>query len=91
LANWSLPEKLVEAVRWHHKPDVLEPSRQLVDIVHVADVLCMSLGYDEGREGLRYELSPKVLKRLGLRHESLDRVAMQTLEGMEALGAGLGV
>jgi putative nucleotidyltransferase with HDIG domain len=91
LAGWSLPAELVNAVRWHHQPDALDPPRRLVDVVHVADVLCMSLGYDEGREGLHYEISPAVIERLGLRREGLDRVAMQTLEGMEALSAELAI
>jgi putative nucleotidyltransferase with HDIG domain len=91
LKGWLLPENLVEVVRWHHHPDALDPPRRLVDIVHVADVLCISLGFEEGREGLHYELSPAVMKRLGLKPEALERVAMQTLEGVEALGAVLGV
>jgi putative nucleotidyltransferase with HDIG domain len=91
LQGWSLPKNLVEVVRWHHQPDALDPPRRLVDIVHVADVLCMSLGFDEGREGLQYELSPTVMVRLGLGPEALERVAMRTLEGVEALGAVLGV
>lgn len=91
LEDWSLPEELVSVVRWHHRPEELDPPQLLVDVVHVADMLCMSLGYDEGREGLHYRISPVVAGRLGIRAADLERFAMETMEGTDALSAALGL
>lgn len=38
LSRWRLPESLVHAVAFHHRPDT-EPTSRLTDLVHVADIL----------------------------------------------------
>ena len=68
LAHWALPGILVNAVRWHHRPDsnTDTESQPLVDVVHIADAIALMIGLNDGREGLRYEISSAVTKRLGL-------------------------
>jgi putative nucleotidyltransferase with HDIG domain len=85
LAQWSLPEDLVHAVRWHHDPDAAEEQKRTTDIVHVANVLCLMMGIGVGREGLQYEPSPTVTRRLGLKPFHLEHVASQTLQWAEEL------
>jgi len=85
LKNWSLPQEIVDAVRWHHDPDSLKETNTLIDIVHVADVLCLMIGIGVGREGLHYEPSPSVSKRLGLKYHHLEMIASQTLFWTEEL------
>lgn len=91
LEQWSLPQRLISAARLHHRPQTLDPPDRVVDVVHVADLVSMSLGYDEGREGLQYEVSPEVLKRLGLSRDQLELVALHTLEGVEELSGAVGI
>ena len=79
LMNWSFPSEIVNAVRWHHDPDASEKINTLIDIVHIADVLCLMIGIGVGREGLKYEPSPSVSKRLGLTYKHLEMIASQTL------------
>ena len=85
LSQWSLPDDLVHAVRWHHNPEGADASRRTTDIVHVANVLCLMIGIGVGREGLQYVPSPEVTRRLGLKSLTLERVASQTLQWIEAL------
>jgi putative nucleotidyltransferase with HDIG domain len=85
LKKWSFPEDIVQAVRWHHEPERANGSSQLVDIVHVADVLCLMLGFGVGREGLQYSSSPVATERLGLRQMHLDMVASRTLQWVEEI------
>lgn len=85
LSHWSLPEELVHAVRWHHDPDGAEVQNRTTDIVHVANVLCLMMGIGVGREGLQYEPSPNVTRRLGLKPFHLEHVASQTLQWVEEL------
>jgi putative nucleotidyltransferase with HDIG domain len=85
LKNWCFPDDIIQAVRWHHRPDCTNGNNQLVDIVHVADVLCMMMGYGVGREGLQYSSSPTSTARLGLKQSHLERVASQTLQWVEEI------
>ncbi|OQY45220.1 MAG: hypothetical protein B6240_09085 [Desulfobacteraceae bacterium 4572_87] len=83
--KWSFPSKFVEAVRWHHEPDSAENPSTLVDIVHVANVLCLMLGIGAGIEGLHYQPSETATKRLGLNPRQLEVVASQTLQWVDEL------
>jgi len=80
LKMWSLPENIINAVRWHHNPDFADNSNMLVDLVHIADGLCLMIGIGVGREGLRYEPSKGATERLEIRHSHLEVVASQTLQ-----------
>ncbi|MBT8359028.1 MAG: HDOD domain-containing protein [Desulfobacterales bacterium] len=79
LKSWGLPSQIVNAVRWHHNPDATDESSTLVDIVHVANVLCLMIGIGVGREGLQYRPSPEVTERLGIKSVHLEKVASHTL------------
>jgi putative nucleotidyltransferase with HDIG domain len=85
LKTWSLPENIVNAVRWHHDPDSAEESNILIDIVHIADALCMMIGIGVGREGLRYKPSPGATERLGVANKNLEIVASKTLQSVGEL------
>jgi len=85
LERWSFPPEVVNAVRWHHDPDSADETSTLVDIVHVANVLCLMIGIGVGREGLHYEPSPLATKRLGLKTKQLELVASQTLGWLNEL------
>lgn len=56
LGRWQLPVEMVAAVRHHHQPAATAEHRDLVDIVHVADMLCMTAGLGLGSDGLAYRL-----------------------------------
>jgi len=85
LENWGLPGQIVNAVRWHHNPDAADESSTLIDVVHVANVLCLMIGIGVGREGLQYRPSPEVTKRLGIKSVHLEKVASHTLDWVSDL------
>ena len=85
LSQWSLPGNIVNAVRWHHDPEAAEMTDPMLDIVHVANVLCIMIGIGVGRDGLRHEPSQVVVKRLGLESHHLEKVADQTMRSVEEL------
>ncbi|MDY6791208.1 MAG: HDOD domain-containing protein [Thermodesulfobacteriota bacterium] len=85
LENWGLPAEIVSAVRWHHDPDAADESSTLIDIVHVANVLCLMIGIGVGREGLQYRPSPVVTQRLGIKPANLEKVASYTLDWVSDL------
>ncbi len=85
LAEWHFPASIVQAVRYHHAPDALAEGSRLLDVVHVANVLCLMMGIGVGREGLQYEPSPLATRRLGLKTVHLERISSQTLQSMNEL------
>jgi putative nucleotidyltransferase with HDIG domain len=85
LTRWSLPSNIVNAVRWHHNPESADRTDIMLDIVHVANVLCRMIGIGSGRDGLQYQPSTVVTERLGLGANHLEKVASQTLQGANEL------
>jgi putative nucleotidyltransferase with HDIG domain len=90
LDHWSLPADIVNAVRWHHDPDSAEQSDLMLDIVHVANVLCVMIGIGVGRSGLQHQPSAAVIERLGLSPGHLEKVANQTLQWVDGISQEFG-
>ncbi len=63
--RWNLPEPLVAAIEHHHRPEEAEDP-WLADVVHVADALCLMLGFGVGTDQLMHRCSEGALQRLGL-------------------------
>jgi putative nucleotidyltransferase with HDIG domain len=91
LAKWSLPPNIVHTVRWHHAPEKSERIDTMLDIVHVANMLCLMIGIGVGREGLQHEPSLAVTRRLGLEPVHLEKVASETLQWANELSQTLNV
>jgi putative nucleotidyltransferase with HDIG domain len=89
LSKWSFPEGIVHAVRWHHEPERSERTDPMLDVVHVANMLCLMIGIGVGRDGLNYRPSPVVTKRLGITTSHLEKVASQTLQWASELSQAL--
>lgn len=68
--RWNLPEPLVQAIEYHHRPDELEDPG-LADAVHVADALSVMLGFGVGTDQLMHRCSDAALQRLGLSEEEI--------------------
>lgn len=72
--HWTLPERIVTGISFHHAP--LETPDPIACVVHVADVLAhraqASPADDEGRT--EHDLIPEALDRLALRRGLLDPI-----------------
>lgn len=90
LTQWSLPSVIVNAVRWHHSPESAGGAEMMLDIIHVANVLCLMIGVGVGRDGLQYSPSEAVVERLGLEPYHLEKVASQVLQWVNELSDALG-
>jgi putative nucleotidyltransferase with HDIG domain len=88
LGSWKLPAEVVAAARWHHQPHRAEEQhRRLVDLIHVADVLCINFGWGGGSDSLKYRLDESASERLGLDVSTAELVGSQVLIGLEELGS----
>ncbi len=84
LESWNLPEEVVAAARWHHEPSLADPKfQQLTDIIHVADVLCLNVGWGGGTDGVQYRLDEKANERLGAKVGIAEEVMMQVMLGLD--------
>lgn len=75
LSRWNIPEEIVYAARWHHRPEDGPSTSLVTDVVHLADVLSLESGIGAGLDGLNYSPSAAVVSRLRLKR----RVAEETL------------
>lgn len=68
--KWELPESYQYAVAYHHKPNELPEDKAeyqtIVDIVSVANSMCLMLGIGLGADGLQTYMFPEPLERLGI-------------------------
>lgn len=89
---WNLPKSLVDGIRYHHEPNLCHPHSPIVDCVHVADYLTMTMGVGLGGDGLQYKFSPECLERIGLTFADLDAITetfVLVYEGYESMFAEL--
>jgi len=89
LKRWSFPLLMIDAVRWHHEPDDSPKPSQMIDVVHVADVMCLMTGIGIGREGLQYEVSRTASERLGVTEKIIEKTASLTLQWTNELASTL--
>ncbi len=85
LKKWAFPEDLVNAVNWHHNPETCDQQCTLSDIVHIANILGLMVGFGKVHDGLAVEPAAEVTDRLGLRPAHLEALAEQTREGVDKL------
>jgi len=87
LSSWNLPESVVASARWHHQPHLAEEKHQsLVDLIHVADHICMTYGFGAGNDSRHYRLDDDARVRIGLELGTTEVVAMKVINGMDDLG-----
>jgi putative nucleotidyltransferase with HDIG domain len=67
--KWNLPDSLMKVMEYHHHPSSLPADtsledKQLVCIIHLADVYTMMSGTGIGIDGLMYPLDPSIFTTL---------------------------
>jgi putative nucleotidyltransferase with HDIG domain len=88
--KWKLPAALVRCIRYHHDPSLLEPADPLVDMVYVADCVCLLVGIGLGKDELYYRADPAVMERNDLHEtdlESAGATMMNELKRVEEMFA----
>lgn len=75
--RWKLPEPIVRCIRYHYRPSELNPADPLVDVVNLANCLCLMFGVGTGEDGLNYRADPLVMKRVGAHRSDLSAVEVE--------------
>ena len=79
VAHWSLPRSIVEAVRWHHQPDCCNTDPLIVNLVHVADAVCLMAGVGASVDALSCRPVSHAMESLGLQLNLLDQIVYEVL------------
>lgn len=80
---WQLPDPIVRCVRWHHDPGELDPPDPLVDIVHLANCVCLLMGIGLGEDGLYSRADEGAMRRNGLHVRDLEMIGVQMLTDLK--------
>ena len=72
--QWSLPENLLDVIRYHHYPEHAQVDRELVTLVYLADLLMSRFGYGYDLEKMNTDQLSSRLKLLGLRAEQFPEL-----------------
>ena len=68
--KWEMPESHRIAVAYHHKPNDLPDDKKqyqpLLDVVTLANSICLMLGIGLGADGLQAYMFPEPIERLGI-------------------------
>jgi len=83
--RWNFPVELVQAVRWHHDPNRAENGQQAVDVIHVADALCIMQGIGLGCDGMLYRPCADSLQRLNVTNAIIETATSQMLDSLSEI------
>lgn len=64
--RWNLPEQLIEAIKFHHRPELAERNPQLTALIHFVDYLCHKLGIGALPYETVNEYNPEALRILNI-------------------------
>lgn len=69
--KWKLPERLIQVIHFNHKPseapaDLPADTKQLIALIHLADIFTMMTGSGIGGDGLMYAIDPQALENLNV-------------------------
>jgi putative nucleotidyltransferase with HDIG domain len=72
IERWDLPKEYHYSTLLHHRPNDLEPEnaeyQSLVDVVSVANSMCLMMGIGIGADGLQSYMYPEPIERLGIQN-----------------------
>lgn len=85
LENWQLSPEIVAGARWHHEPARADQYRDIIYLVHLADMLSISQGIGTGIYGLKFNVFSESVKTVGLKKSHLEYTASKTLDRMREL------
>ncbi len=77
--QWKLPDAIVRCIRHHHDPSALDSPDPLVDVVYLANCVCLLLGLGLGEDGLFYRADEEVMRRHGVTESDLEAVGLETM------------
>jgi len=85
LSQWSFPDDVVKAVRYHHDPEAADASTMQIDVVHLSNLLCQTSLTAPDSAGQPVELSAAVIDRLGIELSQFEVISDKVAEWVDEL------
>jgi putative nucleotidyltransferase with HDIG domain len=73
-ARWSLPDSLIDAVRYHHEPEKTDRNLELIQVVYLADLIMSKFHVGLELERPNTKALPSSLKTIGFSIESFANI-----------------
>jgi putative nucleotidyltransferase with HDIG domain len=93
--KWRIPVFLVDAIRNHHEPATsdreAEDSRDIIAMVHIADVAANNAGMHMGFAGGRLEYHELALRSTGIKNGVIDEVFEAVVKEVRTLATEWGI
>jgi putative nucleotidyltransferase with HDIG domain len=80
--KWNLPPLLVSVIKYHHQPSSAPEKEPMISVVHLADLLSITMGMGIGGDGLYYVLEEGTLPMFGLEQADIDELCEQIVDQM---------
>ena len=71
--EWNLPEVLIEAISFHHRPQEAKENPEVVSVVHIADNICSMIGYGCGADATNH-IHQFAISSINLRNDDVDMI-----------------
>ncbi len=83
-AHWNFPEDIAAAIAYHHRPDLLERSDEVIPwLVYFSDHLCRMIGIDGGLDSLHHRALADALQKFNFRIVDLEWSFVQLWRDLE--------
>jgi len=80
--KWNLPPSLVSVIKYHHQPSSAPDKDLMISVVHLADILSITMGIGIGGDGLYYALEEGTLATLAFEQADIDELCEQIVDQM---------
>lgn len=88
--HWDLPERIANAIRFHHDPPPDDQGHdELYDVVHAGDVMALWMGLAIGHDGMQYHLADHVKHGILGSREHAEQIMMNTWSRLNELEADM--
>lgn len=78
--KWNLPPLLVSVIKYHHQPSSAPDRDPMISVVHLADLLSITMGIGIGGDGLYYTLEDGTLAMFGLGQADIDELCEEIVD-----------
>lgn len=80
--KWNLPPLLVSVIKYHHQPSSAPDRDPMISVVHLADLLSITMGIGIGGDGLYYTLEDGTLAMFELSQADIDELCEEIVDQM---------
>jgi putative nucleotidyltransferase with HDIG domain len=71
---WQFSHKMVDIIKYHHRPGECASAPKEAAVVHLSDVVCMMMGIGAGSDGLAHRFDQRLIESMGISDTDLQEI-----------------